>query len=306
MVDSQKFGTKVEKWLAVQRDHVKISTYSRYSQMVRKHFLPIFADVDVADIPEEAFARFSRKISEEYEYGTAYLMARTLVRILRFCGCLSVPDVRALLKSAKPVRQIDSLSFSEASRMNKYVASRFSLKGLGILIALNMGLRLGEICALKWGDVDLLRGSILVASSMQRVCCNGGRGTQVLVQQPKTRSSVREVPVPRFLLKMMKQLKNDPDAFMLSGDANRFVEPRSLERHFELVSGKVLKRKVRFHDLRHTFATLAIESGADIKTVSSMLGHSSIYTTLNFYKSVGFDDKLNAMLRLERKIGKAR
>ena len=133
---------------------------------------------------------------------------------------------------------------------------------------------------------------------------NGENKTKLIINSPKTLSSKREVPVPDFILKLLKTHEpNDSNIFILSGKTDRISEPRNLQRTFRTRCKKILGYNVNFHALRHTFATLSISNGTDPKTVSKLLGHSTVTTTLNLYRTVSFDDKSNAITTLEKAIG---
>ena len=178
-----------------------------------------------------------------------------------------------------------------------------NLLDVGILIALNTGLRLGEVCALRWNNIDLIKKSLTVLGTVQRVYeSNGNKCTKVKVLPPKTRFCERIIPLEGSILLKLKTLKCVDNCYVISGSSHP-VEPRVLQKRFKMISEKLIKRHVKFHDLRHTFATICISSGGDVKAVSEILGHKDVSTTLSFYKATSFEDKQKAIRKLKRKIG---
>ena len=143
------------------------------------------------------------------------------------------------------------------------------------------GLRIGELCALTWDDIDFKNGVVRVSKALQRVPDKSGKGkTALIVTSPKSKTSVRDIPVPAFVLDILKQ--NGRSGYILSG-TNKSVEPRTMQNRFKAVLKDCGVRCANFHLLRHTYATVCIESGFDAKTVSELLGHSNVNITLNRY-----------------------
>ena len=152
------------------------------------------------------------------------------------------------------------------------------------MLQMQLGLRIGEVCGLQWGDFDLKAGTLTVQRTVSRISTRDGH-TKVVIQSPKTRSSRREVPIPRNLIKMLQGLRGDaePEVWFLSGNAEKPVEPRCYRKSIQIYLRQAAVRKVRPHTLRHTFATTCLQAGCDIKTLSEFLGHANPNVTLQRY-----------------------
>lgn len=158
-----------------------------------------------------------------------------------------------------------------------------------------MGLRIGELCALKWEDVDLEKREITVSKTIQRIQVrNGKRRTKLVITEPKSANSMRIIPIPECLAELLKQFKNNADCFVLS-DNKKPVEPRTMQYRFAKILRNADLPSVHFHSLRHLFATNCIALGFDVKTLSEILGHSSIEVTLSRYVHSSMDRKRACM-----------
>lgn len=182
-------------------------------------------------------------------------------------------------------REMRVLSREEQTFFINYLMNNPDLYKFGVLLAMSTGLRIGELCALKWGDVSLASKCVRVSSSMQRISSpDGGRKTRVEITNPKTENSYRIIPLTDFALSLcMQNAVNDPSAFVLSGRSDKFVEPRTLQYRFSKYVFDCGLDGVHFHSLRHTFATRCAEAGFDIKSLSEILGHANVKITLDRY-----------------------
>ncbi|MBR2208304.1 MAG: site-specific integrase, partial [Synergistaceae bacterium] len=186
-----------------------------------------------------------------------------------------------------PLRQgqIKVLTSTEENKLLRYLKNHFDLTALGIILSLFTGLRIGELCALKWSDFSFGDKEFRVQRTMQRLHNlneDTAKKTFIDIDAPKSPSSVRKIPIPAELLKYLKSAYVK-DAYVLSGSKDKFVEPRTLENRFKRVLKKCGLEKFNFHVLRHSFATKCVELGFDIKSLSEILGHSSVNITLNRY-----------------------
>jgi integrase len=172
----------------------------------------------------------------------------------------------------------------------------------GILLTLFTGLRIGELCALKWNKIDLKNGFLSVEESMQRIQNYSNESpykTRIIVTNPKSLSSIRRIPLPEFILSILKPLCNQENAFLLTGSSEKFMEPRTLQYKFKKILCDLNIRVLNFHALRHTFATRCVEAGFDVKSLSEILGHASVNVTLNRYVHPSDEIKLQNMKKLE-------
>ena len=180
-------------------------------------------------------------------------------------------------------KQIEKISNTEQKRLVSYLRKNMSLTAFGILISLFMGLRIGELCGLKWSDVDFQNKILHIKRTVQRISSeNGSRKTKVIISTPKSDTSFRSVAVPDFLMEYFEKFRNQVDFFILSG-SDKVIEPRTMQYRYEKMLKSAEIKNHNFHKLRHTFATNCTEKGFDVKTMSVILGHSSVNLTLNRY-----------------------
>ncbi len=168
------------------------------------------------------------------------------------------------------------------------------------LLGLYLGMRLGEICALKWSDIDWEQGTLTVRRTVQRVAklhgdVTGGK-TFLMVGSPKTTHSYRTIPLPPLLIERLRALyeAGQPGEYVFT-TTTKPAEPRTIQRRFQRVTKHLNLAGVHFHTLRHSFATRLLELGVDVKTISELLGHTSIRTTLDIYTHSLLTQRRSAM-----------
>ena len=162
-------------------------------------------------------------------------------------------------------------------------------------LAMSTGIRIGELCALQWKDVDLEKRILTVSKTMQRIqCVTGTAKTKLIVTAPKSESSKRKIPLPEGVISMLQKFKQNDKKYVLSGTENP-VEPRTMQYRFQRILKNVKLPSIHFHALRHMFASNCVKLGFDIKTLSELLGHSSVEITLNRYVHSSFKQKQKCM-----------
>ena len=308
MITERKSITEIAGlWKEDKKAFVKVSTYSAYLLILQNHILPYFGEMtDVREADVQAFAM--KKLQDGLCQKSIKDILVVLKMIVRFGAkngwCDYVEwDIRFPTVQEKP--QLDVLSVGNHRKMLDYIQSHFTFKNLGIYICLTGGLRIGEVCALQWKDVDIERGVLLIRKTVERVYILDGeqRHTELMIGHPKTMNSVREVPMTTELYRMLKPFRKvvNPDFYLLTNEPYP-TEPRTYRNYYKRLMEKLGIPQIKFHGLRHSFATRCIESNCDYKTVSVILGHSSINTTLNLYVHPNTEQKKKCIDKMFRAI----
>ena len=190
-------------------------------------------------------------------------------------------DILANVSTPKVQKQdMKLLSPDQQKKLCSYLCAHTDLTTICILLSLYTGLRVGEVCALMWRDIDFQKSILTVRRTVQRI--GSESGTRLNIGKPKSLSSCRSIPVPEFLMTLLREFRSKEDYYILSGSMT-IIEPRTLQRRFKSILKKANLPEVNYHSLRHIFATNCIALGFDVKTLSDILGHSSVETTLNRY-----------------------
>lgn len=180
-------------------------------------------------------------------------------------------------------KQVEKISDTEQKKLVSYLKANMSLTAFGILLSLFMGLRIGELCGLKWEDVDFKDRILHIRRTVQRISSiNGNRKTKIVISSPKSATSFREIAIPDMLMKYFEMFGDEADHFILSG-TDKPVEPRTMQYRYKKILQSAEVESHNYHKLRHTFATNSAEKGFNVKALSAVLGHSSVTLTLNRY-----------------------
>lgn len=301
---STEFDELCKEWLEQSRIKNKESTLARYRTVISKHILTYFnnlAKLNNSDI--NAFVEilvFEKHLSPK----TVSDITAVLMQIIKFGEAKGVvrKSNYSISKPSLKRKELNVLSVSEQEGLIKCVKEDVTNENIGILLSLFAGLRIGEICALRKKDIDLSNGIISISKTMQRIHNNENKGgkTKIITDTPKTQRSVRQIPLPDFLIEEIEKItvKSSEDAYLLTGREDKFIEPRSYQNIFKKYLKKAGLKDVNFHTLRHTFATRAIEEGVDVKALSEILGHSSVSFTMERYVHPSLSVKRSHMERL--------
>ncbi len=298
-------GKLIEVWLADIKYKLKASTLANYSMKLQKHILPYFADIKYEKLTAEKLNAFiSLKITEnlsaKYISDIVVLLKSAAKFAQKRYGCVNRIECVSLPKSKCGTVQ-KLLSDSEQSKLKAALTKEPTCSNIGILLSLSTGIRIGELCALKWQDIDLEKSILTVRKTVQRIYNSGDKSTSLVISEPKSESSVREIPLPDFIVPFLNSIRASDNCFLLSGSAD-IVEPRTMQYRFKSLLGKTDLPYVNFHALRHMFATNCIALGFDVKTLSEILGHSSVEITLNRYVHSSMERKKSCMKLFPKKI----
>jgi len=280
---------------------LKESTAANYLMKLEKHIIPTLGDIRCSEVKAgDIYAFIERKrrnkLSERYIYDILVLLKSVFRYANITYGVKNIMSSVIMPKRTKP--DVTILSDSEQARLKAYILGKSDLAALGISISLYTGLRIGEICALQWKDIDLEKRILTVSKTIQRVQTRIGKArTKIIIAAPKSASSIREIPIPECLVEQLKRFEGGPDSYLLSG-TSKPVEPRTLQYRFARILNNANLPSVHFHSLRHAFATNCVNLGFDVKTLSEILGHSSVEITLNRYVHSSIDRKKAFMDKL--------
>lgn len=285
-------------WLESIANSVKESTYTNYSMKLEKHIIPYFGTIRYEKLTLKIFNDF---IAEKMSLGLSprYVsdICRVIKSITKFArqklGYSDKAELLSLPKCEKKEREM--LTAAQQNLLTNYLLDKASPSNLGIFISAVTGIRIGELCALKWSDIDLEKRIITVTKTMQRIKNMFGKtATKIIITPPKSKTSAREIPVPDVLYSYLKEMQCDNDCYVLTGE-KAFAEPRTMQYRFRSVLKKLGLPQVNFHALRHMFATKCVDIGVDVKTLSEILGHCSVELTLNRYVHSSIERKRNCM-----------
>ena len=296
MVTQKNIGQIADLWKADKKQFVKKSTYAAYSLIVDTHILPAFGDktsVGEKDVQEFVLQKLNGGLSQK----TIKDMLIVLRMILKFGAkknyCVYTP-LDVIFPTDRERQELEVLSIANQKKIMRFVEENFTFRNLGIFVCLSTGMRIGEICALTWDDIDTENGVIHIRKTLQRIYIreNGIRRTELVIDTPKTATSIRDIPMTKDLLSVLKPLRKvvNEQYFVLTNDVAP-TEPRTYRNYYKKLLAKLEIPPIKFHGLRHSFATRCIESHCDYKTVSVILGHSNISTTLNLYVHPNYEQK---------------
>ncbi|WP_288682505.1 site-specific integrase [uncultured Alistipes sp.] len=305
MIAETKFSKIVALWKEDKKQYVKRSTFAAYTLLIENHILPTFGEMALVEEQDVQTFVF-RKLNEGLSHKTIKDILIVLKMILRFGAKNQMTEYRQIdikFPTERDKHSIDILNRSHQKQIMEYIRLHFTFKNLGIYICLSAGMRIGEICALTWDDLDVENGIIHVRKTIQRIYVieEHRKYTEVILDTPKTKNSIREIPMTKNLLKMIRPIKKIVNGnFYVLTNEPKPTEPRTYRNYYKQFMQSLGLPLIKFHGLRHSFATRCIESKCDYKTVSVLLGHSNISTTLNLYVHPNLEQKKRCMEQMSR------
>ncbi len=296
------------RWLSDMSCTLKASSVNKYGDLLRCYILPEFGGHEFSEITNQNIIDFiSTLLSSggKKQQGLApstvaeVLSAMNSIRIYalrRDCTVAFSPECVNIKREQKDIRVF---SLEEQNCVLNHLQENMNPTALGILICFFTGIRIGELCALKWDDFNLPEKKMQIRRTMQRLRVDDleGRKTAVRIFEPKSACSIRTIPLPEAIVGLLEKYYT-PGAFLLTCKSGKFVEPRTMQNRFKSILSSCNISDANFHAIRHTFATRCIELGFDVKSLSEILGHASVAITMNRYVHPTMDLKTTNMNRL--------
>lgn len=300
----------IDAWIKFKSATLKQSSIVKYRNLANKYIMPYWGDKSIGELNNGTIASYLEQLVDRQMLLENTISHKTVRDILMIISnvisyqtgeCMVKPKTMELNIFKQKRKEIVVLSSEEQRKLENILLGAPTPQKLGVELCLYTGLRLGEICALKWENIDLDKKCLRVCLTMQRLqnsIPSVYRKTSIIETPPKTFHSMRNVPIADFLIPLLKDIEPSSHvSYFLTGN-DRFIEPRQYENIFKRILTDAGLDNYKFHILRHTFATRCVESGLDTKSLSEILGHSSIKITLDRYAHPSFESKVAGVNKL--------
>jgi len=294
-------------WLNDKKKVIKEQSLVKYNNLINCYILPYLGNVNYKTINEKDIKKYFEnnnisKLSLSTQRALLFIIKSSINYAISNNLRKQINFSNINIKRPKP--KVVYFTRNEQDILEEYLKNNINIDKIGILICLYSGIRLGEVCGLKWEDIDFINKTISINKTVQRIKnddINSIHKTKKIISSPKSNSSLRTIPIPDYIIELLKNFRSNNNYYVLTNNIY-FKDTRIYERFFENILLKNNIRKLNFHSLRHTFATRCIESGMDVKTLSEILGHSSYQITLDVYVHSTLDQKRACMNNLVKYI----
>lgn len=292
-------------WCDAKRPIVKHSTMCAYLLTLQTHLLPWFGTMEtIAECDVQQF------VIDKCASGLARKTVRDMVAVLKSIvkygnkhGIFHFEEWEIEYPTDTENKLLPTLSLNHQRILMNHLIEQPTQQNRGVLLALCTGMRIGEVCALQWEDVDFTQRIITVRHTVGRIYNCELKTTERIHTSPKTKNSCREIPISKQLFQSLKTVRKQSQSPYVVGTSTQSKEPRSYRDYFSRLLKRLNIPHLVFHGLRHTFATRCIESQCDYKTVSVILGHSNVATTLNLYVHPNLSQKKKCIDRMSKFLG---
>ncbi len=296
-------------WKSDKKRYVKQSTYAAYVLILENHILPSFGESET--LSEKLIQEF---VLQKLNSGLCIKTVKDILIVLKMVmkfgvknGWMNYSEWDIKYPTTEVRKGIEVLTVAHHKKILDYIKQNFTFRNLGIYISLTTGLRIGEVCGLRWSDIDVENGAITVKRTIERIYMTDDdvKHTKLVINTPKTHNSYREIPMNKELLAMVKPLKKVVNAnFYVLTNEEKPTEPRTYRNYYYRLMQRLDIPRLKYHGLRHSFATRCVESNCDYKTISVLLGHANITTTLNLYVHPNMEQKKRCIGKMFKSLGK--
>lgn len=296
-------------WLKKKEFEIKKSTYCNYANLLKNQIIPIVGDIKFNELNKDILQFFIYKAQNEHNLSEKTTkdcvgLIRQIIVDAQEEGVIPEFVIKRRLKYKKQeLLGEDKKVYTEDEYKTiiNEILKDINYTKLGILLGLYTGMRIGELCALQFKDIDLTNKLINVTKTLQRTYdpTKDINPSEIQITSTKTTSSTRTIPITNEIAKILNKLNTDNENYVLTGK-RKYTEPRTFRRSYQNFMKKIGIEPLKFHSLRHTFASMNIENGADIKTISEILGHSDIDITLKVYTHTSEKAKQRAIEKFDK------
>lgn len=275
------YKEKLTDWLANKKIYLKYSTYTNYFNIINNHILPYLGEYEIDKLNNEILQDFILNQLEngriDLKGGISHKFAKDIITVLKLT--LNFPVEIQLPYS--PPKEICIFKKENQITLINYLQTNINHKNFGILLCIHTGIRIGELCALKWEDINFSSQLLFINKTMIRTYTKEDHSV-LNITSPKTRSSIRTIPLNKWIMQYAILLRGDNAHYILT-NSEKHIEPDKYRLYYNRLLKKLSLPHLKFHSLRHTFATRCIECGCDYKSLSELLGHSNVSITMNLY-----------------------
>lgn len=304
---TKTFGIILEQWLEHNKLHLKGATINKYSYMIAKHIVPDLGSIEITDISSSKINLFlDNKLTSGRKDGRGGLSSsyvKTLAIIIESALDFAIEEgvynaqKKAINKPRSVKKDITILSSKDIEKIEKINKEKRDLVWLGTYLALHTGMRIGEICALSWSDIDFNKKVIHINHTLTRVLDDKNK-TKIILDSPKTESSKRAIPLCSTIETILEEEYARRKSDFVVSEKHTFIGTRTFEYRYKQFLKNNNIQDINFHSLRHTFATRCVQAGVDIKSLSEILGHANVSITLNTYVHSSIETKRNQLEKL--------
>lgn len=304
------FGQLLNEWLLFIEPNLKESTFAKYLFNIRRHIEPVLGHLNIEEITCEVIDHFTHEKLEHGKLsGKGGLSPKTVSCLLSIIKlvidygvthnyCFPANLVIHFPRQQPPDIQI--LNIQEQKKIEQYIFSHPDTMHIGIILSLYTGLRIGEVCALRWENINFESKLLVIEKTIMRIqdtFQTDDKKTKIIIDRPKTACSIRKIPLPEFLCTWLKKYQTDDSHYILTG-TKHYIEPRNYYYKYKDIMSVCGLSKYNYHALRHTFATRCVENEFDIKSLSEILGHADVSITLRRYVHPSMELKRKHMEKL--------